>query len=78
MKGSDKANNEGHKLQFRFSDDAVKRLHHLKDETLSASKAEVVRNALKVYEYLIDRMMLGFSIQLVKDGKAETIAPLSL
>lgn len=63
-------------LQFRFSSDAVKRLDEIVDKTSSGNRAEVVRNALRIYEYLIDQSNQGYSIQLVKENEKITLAPI--
>ena len=64
------------KLQFDFSDEAVKRLDKLVTQTDSASRAEVLRNSLKLYEYAIRMMNEGYTLNFDKDGKTMTVVPL--
>lgn len=45
-----------YKLQFEFSPSAKKRLEELKDRTEASTKAEVVRNALRLYEWLVTQV----------------------
>lgn len=78
MKQMGLANSKGQKLQFRFPADAVSRLDVLKEKTLATSRAEVVRNALRVYEFLVEQVENGVSLQLVKDNETKTIVPLPL
>ena len=57
------------RLQFDFSGDAVERLKRLSDQTESATNAEVVRRSLKFYEYVINMLEDGYSLEFDKDGK---------
>ncbi len=70
--------NKDQKLQFRFSEDAIDRLDALKDKTHAATRAEVVRNSLRLYEYFIEQTEQGYKFQLVKDDERITIVPLSI
>lgn len=55
------------RLQFDFSRKAVERLDELKVVTGSGSRAEIIRNALRVYEYLVEMKEEGYKIQLGKN-----------
>jgi len=66
------------RLQFDFSDDAVQRLDFIVDKTESTSRAEVVRNALRVYEYLVTKTNEGYSLEFKKEDLTITVAPLPL
>lgn len=55
------------RLQFDFSEDAVKRLKRLTEDTESATNAEVVRRSLKFYEFIIQKMQEGYSVKIEKD-----------
>ena len=57
-----------HRLQFTFSADVYERLTEMKRKA-GVDYAELVRDALRVYEYLIDREKQGFQLVLVKKGK---------
>lgn len=58
-----------HRLQFEFSADTYERLAHMKGKAGAASFAELVRDALRVYEWLLDQEKEGYDLALVKDGK---------
>jgi hypothetical protein len=58
---------EPKRIQFEFSRDAVERLDKVKRETNASSYAELVRNALRVYEWVIETERKGFEIGVVKD-----------
>ena len=60
---------ERHRLQFEFSRDAYERLNRMKDEAHAASYAELVRNALRLYEWFIQQQNAGYEIGLIKDDK---------
>jgi hypothetical protein len=57
------------RIQFEFPPDAVERLDRIKQETNSGSYAELVRNALRVYEWIIDTQKKGFQIGVAKDDQ---------
>ena len=63
------------RLQFDFSENAIKRIKKIAKITDSRSNAEVVRNALKVYEFMAERMNEGYNIELEKDGKRLIMMP---
>ncbi|MCP4108182.1 MAG: hypothetical protein GY749_22000 [Desulfobacteraceae bacterium] len=65
-----------HNLQFRFSSEAVKRLDQIVKKTFSSTRAETVRNALRIYEYLVEQTEKGYSVQLVKGEDKITLVPL--
>jgi hypothetical protein len=44
------------RVQFDFSLDALHRLDALKEKTDAATRAETVRNALRIYEWLISEV----------------------
>ena len=50
------------RLQFEFSEDAVNRLDNIVYETDSATRAEAVRNALRLYDYVIRQVSKGYSM----------------
>ena len=55
------------RLQFDFSEDAVKRLNRLELLTESATKAEVVRKSIKFYEYAVNMLNEGYVLELKKE-----------
>jgi len=58
------------KIQFVFSRKAFEELEALEELTDAASKAAVVRSALRLYLWYISRRDEGYNIRLVK-GKKE-------
>jgi hypothetical protein len=59
---------ESKRIQFEFPADAVERLDRLKLETTAGTYAELVRNALRVYEWVVDIEKKGFEVGVVKDN----------
>ncbi len=57
---------EGKRIQFDFSAEAMRRLNRMKEQTEAASYAELVRDALRVYEWIVQEQKDGFDIGLVK------------
>ena len=60
------------KIQFDFSPDALKRLETLKTRVDAATMAEVIRNALKVYEWMVDRIDPNYTLE-IQDEKGEPV-----
>jgi hypothetical protein len=60
------------RVQFDFSPEALQRLEDLKEKVDAATKAEVVRNALKIYEWFATQID-PTSIIEVKDQEGNTI-----
>lgn len=65
-----------HRLQFEFSADAYGRLARMKDKANVTSFAELVRHALRVYEWLLDQEKESYDLFLIKDGKPEKVVKL--
>lgn len=57
------------RIQFEFGPDAYQRLQKIKNETDAATYADVVRNALRLYEWFITQQAEGYDFGLVKDDK---------
>ena len=53
--------------QFSLGQDSVQRLAALKEETHAGSASEVIRNALRVYDYLVQEEKKGHAL-LVDQG----------
>jgi hypothetical protein len=66
-KMTDSRRPESKRIQFEFPPDAVARLDRIKDETHVGSYAELVRNALRVYEWVIETEQKGLEIGVVKN-----------
>ena len=60
---------EPKKIQFAFSKEALQKIDELAKESGSFTKSEVIRNALKIYSWVIDKQKEGCSIHAVsKNG----------
>ena len=57
------------RIQFEFPQEAVDRLNRMRDQTGATSYAEVVRNALRMYEWFLDQQADNYDIGLVRDDK---------
>ena len=60
------------KVQFDFSPDALKRLETLKTQVDAATMAEVVRNALKVYEWMVTQIDPDYTLE-IQDEKGKPV-----
>ena len=60
------------RVQLELPPQAMVRLQRLKERTEAASYAEVIRNALRVFEALVDEHEKGSDF-LVKRGNGETV-----
>jgi hypothetical protein len=64
---------EHKRVQMDLAPKSLDRLKRLQDITEAASYAEVVRNALRLYEALIAERELGAELQIVRDGKVSPL-----
>ena len=55
-----------HRLQFDLTGKALSELDSLKDDSNATTRAEVVRDALRLYRWFIDQRAIGFSVHLRK------------
>lgn len=60
------------RVQMDLSDQSMERLKRLKDNIDASSYAEVMREALKLYEFMIDEETEGTEFFLKKRGKEMT------
>lgn len=65
----DERRSDGKRIQFEFAPDAIERLNSMKARTDATSYAELVRNSLRLYEWLLDQTNNGYDIGLIKDDK---------
>ena len=56
-----------------MSEKAFKRFHAIFEKTDCKNYTELLRNALKLYEWYIDKTTSGYEVQLVKDKKRSSI-----
>jgi hypothetical protein len=60
------------RIQFDFTPEALRRLEDLKELVEASTKAEVIRNALKLYEWFATQVDPTYIIE-VKDKEGDTI-----
>lgn len=71
--------NTKQRLQFDFSIEALKRLETMQERLDAPTKAEVVRNALKLYEWFINQIDPDSTIEIQdKDGKVQFRIPVKV
>ena len=58
-KGEAKRQNESKRIQFEFSADALERMERLKEKTQARSYAELIRDALRAYEWMVEEKEAG-------------------
>ncbi|MBG6119350.1 MULTISPECIES: hypothetical protein [unclassified Sphingobium] len=63
------------RIQMDMPPKSVERLERLRDITEAASYAEVMRNALRLYEAMIEEVEAGNEIFVKRDG---VVAPLAV
>ena len=67
------------RVQFDFSHEALDRLDAIKEQTLAATRAEAVRNALSFYEWFLNEVNADDTITITdREGNQHTKAKASL
>ncbi len=61
------------RVQFDFAPEALQRLDEIKEKTEATTRAEVVRNALKLYEWIVNEVDPDSTIK-VFDKNNEAVA----
>jgi len=56
-------------LQFQFSNETYKRLKDVKAKSDAITFAELVRNALRIYEHLLDERAQGNKIMVAQNDQ---------
>jgi hypothetical protein len=72
MSMSTKLENTKQRIQFDFTPESMKRLENLKEKTDATTKAEVVRNALRLYEWFVTQIDPTSTVE-IKDKEGETL-----
>ena len=63
-----------HRIQFDFSDEAFERFNQIRDMSGAQSNAEVVRDALSIYKWVILQMKDNNVIKVIfPDGKEKIV-----
>ena len=66
------------RIQFDFTPDALKRLENLMIHVNASSKAEVIRNALKLYEWIAQADPDDMVELKDKEGKTLSLVPVKV
>ena len=67
-----------HRVQIDMSSRALNQLDEIRKRIDAGSRAEVVRNALRVYAYILQERDRGFEVSLLKrmnDREVEVVLP---
>ncbi|MCY4576807.1 MAG: hypothetical protein OXC55_09490 [Chloroflexi bacterium] len=62
-----------HRLQIDFSPEAHERLIRIRERSEAATNAEVVRNALRLYDWFLDQRARNSRLQLVEGDAVKEI-----
>ena len=62
-----------HRLQIDFSPEAHERLMRIRERSEAATNAEVVRNALRLYDWFLDQRARNSRLQLVEGDTVKEI-----
>jgi hypothetical protein len=65
--------NSRQRVQLEFAPGAFVRLHEIKQLANASTNAEVVRNALRLYEWFLKQRAEGYKHQLVKDNQVKEV-----
>ena len=61
------------RVQLDFSSDAYERLQNLKNMADARTNAEVVRNALRIYEWFLNQRRDHWRVQVTKDDTVKEV-----
>lgn len=61
------------RVQLDFTPEALERLRQIKDMAEAKTNAEVVRNALRLYEWFLRQKQENYKLQLVKDNMVKEV-----
>jgi hypothetical protein len=62
-----------HRVQLDFSKTAFQRLNSIRERADVKTTAELVRNALRLFEWYMEQREGGYKIQVTKDGQIKEI-----
>ena len=62
-----------HRLQFDFNDEALKEIDALREETGLPTRAELIRHALKFFQWTLNEKKNGSSVLLEKNNKTREV-----
>jgi len=61
------------RLQLDFSPEAYERLHRIREMSDAPTNAEVVRNALRLYDWFLEQRREGARLQVVRGESVKEI-----
>lgn len=61
------------RVQFDFTPDSLEQLDSLKGRLKASNRAEVIRNSLRVLQWLIDTLRDGGRILVERDGEVQSV-----
>jgi hypothetical protein len=61
------------RVQLDFTPEALERLRQIKEMAEAKTNAEVVRNALRLYEWFLRQKRENYKFQLVKDNMVKEV-----
>lgn len=61
------------RVQLDFTPEALERLREIKEMAEAKTNAEVVRNALRLYEWFLRQKRDNYKLQLVKDDRVKEV-----
>lgn len=61
------------RVQLDFTPEALERLRQIKEMADAKTNAEVVRNALRLYEWFLRQKQENYKFQLVKDNMVKEV-----
>ena len=62
-----------HRLQLDFSPEAYERLLRIRENSEASTNAEVVRNALRLYDWFLEQKRRNARLQIVEDDAVKEI-----
>ena len=62
-----------HRVQLDFSPEAYERLNRIRTRSDAATNAEVVRNALRLYDWFLEQRSRDARFQIVDNGEVKEI-----
>jgi hypothetical protein len=68
--------NESKRIQFEFSTDALERMERLKEKTRARSYAELIRDALRAYEWMVEEKEAGHEVGAIKGKEIVNVVKL--
>jgi len=60
-------------VQLEFTPDAMERLRQIRELASATTNAEVVRNALRVYEWFLKQKAEDYKFQLIKNDHVKEV-----